>query len=354
MHWPLMLEPRNQLDVEVVPITLLLDEGGVIRFRNPSAEDLAKFLETRYQSAGSTVATPPVGGDLTRLRSAAREAEVAEVLDVADQLVLWGEAADLELAIGLYGRHLDVVPDHGRAAFRAGVAYRKRYDSTLRKDGDFQQASSHWTRALELNPNQYIWRRRIPQYGPRLEKPYAFFDWVEQARREIRDRGGEPPPLRVEPRGAELSSPVVELASSTEAKEPDPLGRIVRDTRRHVLANVTTVPAVARPGGAVRVHVELRPNPRLQVHWNNEVAGVEFWVEPSAGTELDRRHQQLSLPAVAVSTETRAIEFELRIAEDVRDAVELDSYALYYVCEDRNGVCLFRRLDIPVRVELSR
>ena len=43
----------------------------------------------------------------------------------------------------------------------------------------------------------------MQQYGPRLDKPYPFYDWVETAREEIRARGETPSPLRVEPAGAE-------------------------------------------------------------------------------------------------------------------------------------------------------
>jgi hypothetical protein len=39
-----------------------------------------------------------------------------------------------------------------------------------------QKAVQYWTMALDMDSNQYIWRRRIQQYGPRLEKPYSFYD----------------------------------------------------------------------------------------------------------------------------------------------------------------------------------
>lgn len=57
--------------------------------------------------------------------------------------------------------------------FRLGVAYRARYDSLLRQPGDFRKAVEHWERALALDANQYIWRRRIQQYGPRFDKPIS-------------------------------------------------------------------------------------------------------------------------------------------------------------------------------------
>ena len=64
-------------------------------------------------------------------------------------------------------------------------------------DASFQRAIDAWGQALAIDPNHYIWRRRIQQYGPRLIKPYPFYDWVEQAAREIRARGETPVELAV-------------------------------------------------------------------------------------------------------------------------------------------------------------
>ena len=81
-------------------------------------------------------------------------------------------------------------PWYGPLQFRLGVAQRFQFDSSGgARTEDFQQAAEAWTRALASNPNQYIWRRRIQQYGPGLDKPYPFYDWVTQARDAIEARG---------------------------------------------------------------------------------------------------------------------------------------------------------------------
>ena len=67
------------------------------------------------------------------------------------------------------------------------------------------QAIDAWTKALSLNTDQYIWRRRIQQYGPRLEKPYDFYSWVKQARKEIEERREKPVKLVFEPMGTEIA-----------------------------------------------------------------------------------------------------------------------------------------------------
>ena len=85
----------------------------------------------------------------------------------------------------------------------------------------------HWGKALDIDPNQYIWRRRIQQYGPRLDKPYSFYDWVREARREIMARGETPAQLLLEPGGAEFAYPSESFErTKTVQEEPDPRGRI--------------------------------------------------------------------------------------------------------------------------------
>src|SRR5262249_9321156 len=161
-----------------------------------------------------------------------------------------------------------------------GVCYRRRCETTLRRQGDFQAAVDRWGRALDLDPNQYIWRRRIQQYGPRLDKPYAFYDWVETAEKDLRARGEKPVPLAVRPGGAEIAQPVKALAAPAEARAPDPDGKVHRDKDGLIRAEVTVAPARVRPGQAVRVHVVLRPDAKKLAHWNNEAEPLRLWVDP--------------------------------------------------------------------------
>ena len=124
-----------------------------------------------------------------------------------------------------------------------------RHESAGRRPGDFQAAVDAWGRALVLDPNQYIWRRRIEQYGPRLTKPYAFYDWIVQARAEITRRGESPVPLAVEPYGSELAGPVRDILDEAALPvEPDPKGQIQRDTQRLIEAEVVVVPSRSASG----------------------------------------------------------------------------------------------------------
>jgi hypothetical protein len=119
----------------------------------------------------------------------------------------------------------------GAIHFRLGVAYRSLYDLSKPADQDpvwFTKAATSWTNALNENPNQYIWRRRIQQYGPRQMKPYPFYDWVEKAQQEIAARGETPIELTVALSKAEIAQPNRKFTSETTSENPDPEGKIKR------------------------------------------------------------------------------------------------------------------------------
>lgn len=359
MGWPVLVDSYDLLEVPYVPITLTLDEHGVIREIHPPLGDAgvdAAFLARDHPTPASL---PEPGGpsDLEALRRSAQAEGTAEAWrDLGDGLAVWGGEGRLEAAIQAFRRAARLDPDDRWAQFRLGVALRERFDSDARRAGDFQAAVDHWTRALELDPNQYIFRRRLQQYGPRLDKPYPFYDWVHVAREEIRARGEEPAPLRVEPRGSEFAQPADRMVPDTAvAGEPDPEDAILRDDGTYVLSETTVVPASVEPGGSVRVHLRLQPNEENRAHWNNEVDDLKLWVEPPPGWEADRRLHTVERPPEIVSRETRRMEVELLAPGDATpgSVAEIPSYAVYYVCEGVNGICVYRRKDVTLRVPVD-
>jgi len=270
----------------------------------------------------------------------------------ANALVEWAGPDRVGEAIEAYDHALSLERQFGPLHFRLGVAYRKRYDSPFHQPEDFQKAVDQWSAALELDPNQYIWRRRIQQYGPRLDKPYPFYDWVTTARKEIAARGETPVPLSVEPGGAEIAHPEkVFPAAATSVKEPDPQGRILRDDGQLVKIETAVVPDTKVAEASDRVHVVFRPNPAFKAHWNNEAGSMVFWVNLPYGWNVDQRQLTIPNPPQPVSKETRQIEFEVKgPKQDCTGPVTLPAYALYYVCEDVNGVCMYRRQDVPITI----
>ena len=360
MDWPLMVDSLNLLEMPAVPVTLCIDEYGIIRLVNPPRKDAGTleevFLSKTYEKPSEEAPRPAAEPDLAQMKAAAARGSVAALRAYGNALFLWGRPNQLNEAIEVYQRALRLEPADGATHFHLGVAYRKRYDSEDRQPGDFQKAVDEWKAALDTDPNQYIWRRRIQQYGPRLDKPYSFYDWVITAREDIRKRGEKPAPLAVEPGGAEFAQPSKEAEISTAEREaPDPKGRIARDMGRLIRVETAVVPPTKATRSTARVHVEFRPNARLKAHWNNEAGPLALWVEPPAGWQADGNYFSVPNPPEPVSAEPRRLEFELKPPGGVEQGVfSVPAYALYYVCEDVNGVCLYRRQDIQLAVSVGQ
>jgi tetratricopeptide (TPR) repeat protein len=358
MDWPILVDSLNLLGVTAVPITLAIDEQGIIRSINPKLDQAAHFLKEFLERTNgapdtrpSTEAEPP---DLKQLRPITPRAAAENWRSYADALFLWGGESRIDEAIGAYQQSLQLAPQDAPTHFRLGVAYRKRYDSQRHHPDDFQMAVNHWNAALDLNPNQYIWRRRIQQYGPRLDKPYSFYDWVNAAREDIGARGETPLSLAVEPAGAEFAHPVSHFQSAaTSPREADPSDRILHDQGDFIGVETAAVPPSITPGSSTRFHIAFRPNLQKKAHWNNEAEKLVLWISPPQGWQLDSRYFTCSNPPQPVSREVRQIELEAKSPQNAPPGLSIiPGYALYYVCEDVSGSCLYRRQDIRLKVDV--
>jgi tetratricopeptide (TPR) repeat protein len=231
-----------------------------------------------------------------------------------------------------------------------------RHESALRQAGDFQKAVDLWSQALAKDPNQYIWRRRIQQYGSRLDKPYPFYDWMEKAEKDIKARGEEPVALQILPSKSEIAQPIKKpLAALKKAVSPDPDGRIHRDTSGLIEAEVTAVPSSIDPGGSARIHVVFRPNVSLEAHWNNEAEPLRLWMELPEGWVIDSRLLVAPQPEETESAELRRFDFDIQSPMNVASGrVRISAYALYYACEGIKGTCQFLRQDIDIEIDVKR
>jgi hypothetical protein len=295
LDWTIFVDSLNVLGHSVVPIPMKLDKDG-------------RILEIQGRARSTYGATP------------------------ADRLFYAGEH---EKALGA----LD--PDDW---FRRGVILRARYESDGRKPGDGQAAVEAWAKALKASPNQYIWRRRLQQYGPRLAKPYNFYDWVATARVEIRARGEQPVELREEPRGAELIARGAPAAG--KPVDADPEGKIEGDRQGLIRVETIVTPTPVRPGHSVRVRLVFRPDTGL---WNNEAGALTLFVKTGKGLKLGEGTFEHPPAKTAESNETRYLEFEV---EATADGV-VEGYALYYACRRKDGTCLYLRRDFKVAVDVE-
>lgn len=346
MDFPILVDSLNLLDVGVVPLTVLIDEAGVVQAIRPDEKALAEFVAAPPAEVPSV---PPPGAARTRTR-----------LDMANNMMLFGDGNSLNETIEMYEQQCAALPDDGRAHFRLGVAYRKRFDNAeMRQEGDFTRSIEQWERALALNPNQYIWRRRIQQYGPRLDKPYPFYDWVSQAQQEITARGEEPVQLSVQLSGAEVAKPVRSRDPEKEGEtrtedQPDAKGEIDRDEHHLFAIEPVVVPDTGRGRRAVRVHILLTPSADAQAKWNDEAGPSVVWIDPPKGWTVD--HRLFTLTPSASGDLTRSVEFEARRGESEESAegngrassATAHGYALYNVCYGPDGTCTYLRRDFSI------
>ena len=175
------------------------------------------------------------------------------------------------------------------------------------------------------------------------------------ARSEIRARGEYPASLIVEPGGAEFAYPAESFArSGRDGNEPDPGGRIHRDPGGFIHVQTVIVPPGVLPGDSARAHVTFTPNADEKAHWNNEVDDLILWLDPPPGWEAGARRLTTPNPRRPVSQEIRSVEFEVRVPSGSRPGpARIPAYALYYVCEDVRGTCLYRRQDVSVALEVA-
>lgn len=358
MDWPVLWDPFNLLEFSAVPVTYLLDEEGTVLVVQPlldRADDLRDRTDDLYsddgpEPGGFTPGPPP---EISPPPTA--EALPSDWSDYSVSLVLWGGAGRVDEAVDAARKALEG-RDDPVSWFRLGVVLRMRYDSDLRQVGDFAEAVAAWSRALDADPNQYIWRRRLQQYGPRLAKPYPFYDWVSRARTDIEARGERPHDLAVEPHGAELAQPATDLEEERRGEpesEPDPDNLVQTDQKGLVDVEAVLVPPTPRPGETIRVHLVLSPNQRLDAHWNNEAGHGELWVIGPRGRRIDPNHQVLPVGPGDVSDEERHLEFEVEVPETGEDTLDLTGYLLYYVCESATGVCVYLRQDVHVTIPIA-
>lgn len=352
MDFPILVDSMNLMEAPLVPLSFLIDESGRVVELAGRPRSLDEFLAREPVDWEESPA--PSAANLRNLARDADRDSAAAMAHLGAQQLLWGGEALIDEAIDSLAQAAKLEPAKGSFHFRLGVAHRERYEGAERRDSDFADAVEAWEAALATDPNQYIWRRRIQQYGPRLDKPYPFYDWVDEARRAIEARGEAATPLRIEPRGAEIARPAKGGSPDESAENPDPEGRILRDEEGFIRVDSVVVPHTYGDGRAMRIHLEFTPNSSLKAHWNNEGGGLTVWIDPPVGWSASPRTLSVVEADQAVSQAPRSVELDLIPPEGAPPGTTtIPGFALYYVCEDVSGVCLYRRRDLELSVTID-
>jgi hypothetical protein len=320
--WPILVDSLNLLGLKAVPKAIAIDESGIVRVAAARPALFARqFLDREFERV-----TVPRG--LNRAKK-----------PFPHEKFLYGGEDGIEA--------FEKGATDGPGWFRLGVALKRRSESGRAKPDDEQRAIAAWGKALSLDPNQYIWRRRIQQYGPVLAKPYGFYSWVDRARVEIRQRGKEPRPLAVEPAGSEIQEREGPPGRNPEFIDPDPEGKIARDTDFVTLRTLVT-PARVRPRHPFPIRVKLMP---AKAEWNDE--GGETILSLARGS-LGRVLGKYTRHTGIAGRRPRLLFLDFEVpAHHEPGETELRGYVLYGICEDGTGVCRFLRQDFTAVVTVD-
>lgn len=360
LDWPVFVDSLNLLEhIRVVPWPIAIDEYGFItdtRFNPPELDTFMKTQTPRRRLSADFNIAPDV--DLNALQKTTETTNTSEAwLEVGRAWFNYGRPEEINRAVAALEIAVTLAPQSGAAQFALGGALRRRYETPgLRKSDDAQRAVDNWGHALSIDPNHYIFRRRLQQYGPRLDKPYNFYFWVRQARADIAARGDTPIALTAEPMGSEIAQPQRrgETLAGAPPHNPDPNARINLDTKQLVTIETLITPSTVQPGHRVRARVTFRLNEDTEPWWNNEADNLTMHVTLPDGISFTENDLSYANPTTPETRELRQLEFELEIPYAIPPGeISLPAYALYYTCEDAGGICLYLRQNFTLLLKID-
>ncbi|NQU47064.1 MAG: hypothetical protein HQ519_00310 [Planctomycetes bacterium] len=353
VDWPILWDPFNLTGSAAVPIAMAVDEHGVVQNMRLQPQKFEQQFKQDFLAKEF-----PAPKDLTRRTAQHKHPQIQAMLHSKLDGQQWQKALAVLKTEAAPAAAKKAPQNAAHSAeqtavawFRLGVAQRMRYDSSHAHADDFQNALQSWQQALKLNPGQYIWRRRIQQWGPKLDKPYPFYNWVSQAQMQLKKRGLTP---------IELPVPLAAIASGgEEGAQPEagvPLDNNNRVAIESALAWQTPSPKNAtKPVSTVRVHLALRPDARHQVEWGDDVGAVEIWLQPMNGWQIEQNHLVLKAEPQLPKRRLQKVSFEVkRVQADANERVEaatkLQGTAYYYICIGADGECTYLAQEFEIEL----
>ena len=239
------------------------------------------------------------------------------------------------------------------AQFRLGVTYRIRHDQPEHKPGDFQAAINAWQKAVSMQPDNEIFAARLLQFGPSVNKPGAYYSWIEAAEKAIKERGDTPVKLSVEPTTMELAHPSRKFASKSDPPPKDDGGEQTRkDAENLVRTEYTIVRGTGAEGDRIAaVYVTFQPNAEKAVRWDAS-APLRLWINKPNGSKLSREFVECEAGAQAPSdTSPRTLCFEIEQPKEAKGPLSIEAHAAYTVRAGPEGQPQTLRQDIQIKAD---
>ena len=354
--WPILHDPLNLVGIQELPAVIAIDEYGIVRDLKPQPDTVAEsFALKQFPAPTKPLPLPP--DELPEPRVTRRYAEEGRQsvgwCNHGDALVLAGQPPQIDEAIAAYGKALNLDRRSADASFRLGVAYRLRFDRPQRQPGDFQAAIDAWRRAAKLQPRNAVFRRRVQQYGPQMDRPFAFYDWVEAARQAVVGQKQTPIVLSAEPTPAECARAERQFRkSSTRGPEGDPRDKVKHDRDGLIELTGVVVRGTETENRCIaEVHLIFRPNEKADARWSNDADSLRVWIDDSKSGEFTRRFVEHPNPAGASSAEERTLNFAVKLPAMQKRMVTITGYALYHVRLGEGGERQQLRQDFKVKIK---
>src|SRR5688572_10092918 len=100
MDWPVLVDPLNLLGVSVVPVTVAIDEHGIVRGVNPRKETIEEdFVAKTFEPPASSAAKPQARAQALVGRAPRRTAPHQAWRKYGEDLFQWGGADAIAEAI---------------------------------------------------------------------------------------------------------------------------------------------------------------------------------------------------------------------------------------------------------------
>ncbi len=358
IEWPILHDAMNLTGVKNVPTLVTIDEYGLVRDTHPDADSIeAEFINKTFKAPKTTPILGPVKLTDPRLtrRYAGEARRAKEWREHGTALILSGKPPQIEEAIDkAFVRSLETEPGDPDSLFRLGVAHMIRYESPQRRPEDFQSAIDAWRKAHRLRSGCEIFRRRIQQYGPCVDKPFAFYDWVTSARREIVDRGDTPATLQPWPCDIERAKPAKKFTYDKKQRGPSPdeAEKVNKDRDGLVSISFGAVPGTAKKHKRiVQVLVILRPDATRGTEWDDGADPPRLWLEKPKTGRLSELFVEYAKTSDDAPENDRVLTFPVRLSSKKGKSMTVRGTVVYSVRQTDGGSPRSFRQDIKIKID---